>query len=164
MAEMVKIKLKNRQARILGLCTGHKLAPAPHPQELEMPQEQLAMLLSDQTFRSWQKLGWVSVVQDNAPSARPLRQLDVPDEPELADALDDVNVEGARALIAATDDLELLSVWHKRDRRKTVKSAIEDRIAALEVTPSEEAEAEAETEPEADPDDVDRLFDGDEDE
>lgn len=133
--ETVVVKLKNNQPRLLGLCTGHQLLPGRGKvHELEMTEEQRAQLFNDPTFRSWCKLGWIGQLQPSAPPAPEAPHKDriqaAPD-PVGADALDGVNVEQAKVMITVASDPDLLAAWHARDARKTVKKAVEARLAEL---------------------------------
>ena len=130
------VKMRNLQARILGLCTGHKLPPSKKAQELEMTEKQLQILMSDKTFKSWQRLGMVVLVQEAPKGGRP--DFVKSDEVPSADLLEGTSAAQAKATILATSDTDLLEAWHVKDTRKTVKKAIEDRLASLEPEKSED--------------------------
>lgn len=144
---MVTVKLKNSQPRMLGLCTGHQLMPGRGKvHSVEMTEAQRDTLLADPTFRSWQKLGWVGLVKDAVQPKREAR-FKAPPAPIGADALADVNVEQARAMIQVAYDPDLLAAWHAGDERKTVKKFVEARLAALEKEELENNPDEGETLP-----------------
>jgi len=131
----MKITIRNKTARMLGTCTGHKLVPGKN--ELDIPETHVQTILGNEQFKSWQKLAWVSVAQEKAETPAPAEA----EKEDLSGALDDLNLQEASEMISACADAELLLVWHDRDKRKGVKQAIEDRVAELE-KPADGPEAE----------------------
>ena len=51
----------NKQARLLGTCTGHKLMPGKNV--LSLTSALYQMITSNEQFQNWMALGWVSVEQ-----------------------------------------------------------------------------------------------------
>jgi hypothetical protein len=120
----MKVQINNKQPRLLRTCTGRQLMPGKKVIEIE--EGELQTILADATFKGWQKLAWVAIVQDKAPS-QPEKK-----EEDLSNALEELNVEEAKDMIAACADAETLAAWHEADKRKGVKEACEERIAELE--------------------------------
>jgi len=117
----------NKQPRILGLCTGHRLMPKRNM--IEMSEAQYALATQNRHFQHWQKVGWVAVGPQATVEA-PAQEASLSEE-QIA-ALDSKNVKKSIALIEACSNQELLAQWHERDQRSTVKQAIEERIGVLE--------------------------------
>jgi hypothetical protein len=76
--------------------------------------------------------------------------------------LDGLNVQEAKLIIEACKDLDLLSRWHAREGRKTVKKALVERVAALQAPAQPPVEPEVESEDAEGVDDLEDedIFDG----
>ena len=82
-------------------------------------------ILQHKQFKSWQKLGWVTVVQqaEDIPAPKPAE--------DLSGALADLNISQAKDVIKACEDEDLLNIWAAKDDRKGIKDLIEDRLNDL---------------------------------
>lgn len=128
MSEEPKIVITNRRPTLLYLSTGVKLLPGPNTVSLR----EFEANRNVQTFRNWQKIGWISVKMPKSvevPQAQPQphETVDTPDVETLAE----LNAAQAISLVQMEDNLELLDVWKKREERVTVIKAIDSRLAEL---------------------------------
>jgi hypothetical protein len=124
------VRFKNKVPRRLGFCTGHRLTPGKNQiQELEMTDRELAEVLRDPGFKSWQRLGWVTYVPGK-PAVKESRFEEV-EEFSGTGQLQDMNVREAKAEIKVTSDADQLAAWHSKDSRKAVKEAIVSRMKEL---------------------------------
>jgi len=151
----MKVQFNNKQARMLGTCTGRKLMPGKNA--YDMSEEELQTILADDQFKGWQRLGWIAFVQPQMVGT-PFDGKEVVKEfdgesPE--DALKDLNVEDSLPVIAACSDPELLLQWFDRESRVTLKRVIEKRIEELD--PGEEDEPNV-VDVDDNPESVDEVF------
>jgi hypothetical protein len=122
------MKIKNTQARLLRLPSGHRLIPG---KVTEIPESAKTVLEASPSFASWKKLGWIKVlVEASAP-------VPVEVEAEEVEGLSGLSVAQAKSVIEGCDDLAMLQAWYMDDSRKSIKKAIEDRLSALVEVPED---------------------------
>lgn len=125
--------INNKQPRMLGTCTGRKLMPGKNKLDDVSEEEALKIVNNDQ-FKGWLRIGWVSVASGGAATVAPTAEgEEATDEiaPLAEDALQKQTVEKAKAMIAACADEDLIEAWYGVEKRKTVRAALELRMAAL---------------------------------
>lgn len=146
------MKIVNRQPRVLGTCTGRRLLPGKNA--YNGTPEELQKIVADLQFKSWQKLGWIVIINDpdsqaslpgipaTADAVASTAGAEAAKDESLVDALESLNVEQANDMIASCADLALLADWRKHDGRKGVRKAAAARIAELKGAETPEADAD----------------------
>ncbi|MBW2672073.1 MAG: hypothetical protein JRD89_01490 [Deltaproteobacteria bacterium] len=124
---MKTVTINSKKASILGLCTGESLMPGRN----EIPVESFEIVKEDPTFKSWQKLGFVSVVAV-APAKAPAKPVDVEAPALTIEELCALTIKKATVILEKTDNREFLLDWHEAETRPKMQNAIEVRVEGLE--------------------------------
>jgi len=121
------IKIRNTQARILGMGNGVVVKPKG---EVMISDAQYAELEKEDTFLSFCKLGWLRVSRPAVAEAD-RKDADLTGTEERVTDDDGLTVRDATEVIEDETDTILLLKWLQRADKQGVKMAIQARVAKL---------------------------------